>query len=91
MTQNEQKKPLIEFPCIFPVKVIGEARPGLFEDICRCAENTDPACRKDTFDQRPSGKGKYLAVTVRVRAESQPQLDSLYEALGRIPGVRFVL
>jgi len=40
---------------------------------------------------RASQGGKYLSVTVTVTARSQVQLDALYQALTRHPGVKFVL
>jgi putative lipoic acid-binding regulatory protein len=40
---------------------------------------------------RPSSTGKYLGVTITVRATSREQLDDLYRALTSHPMVKVVL
>ena len=40
---------------------------------------------------RPSAGGKYLAVTVTFTAQSQAQLDALYNELTRQPRVKMLL
>jgi putative lipoic acid-binding regulatory protein len=67
-----------EFPCSFPLKVIGLAGDD-FEAFAvslvrKHVSNVDPAA----VTSRPSRGGKYLAVTVTFVAESRPQLDALY-------------
>jgi len=77
MTDTENK-PLIEFPCSFPVKVMGKSHPD-FEACVEVIFNrhvTD--FNKNQISVRPSGKGNYSAITVTIEAKSQEQLDKIY-------------
>ncbi len=82
---------LLAFPCDFPIKVMGEARPGfaqaVMEVVLRHAPDFDPA----TMEMRKSRLGKYLSLTVTVRAESRLQLDELYRELCDHAMVKMVL
>ena len=68
----------IEFPCEFPIKVIGRDTPE-FRVLARVLiENhvgqiTDEAMRFNLSD-----KGNFVSVTVTVTASSQQQLDDIY-------------
>lgn len=82
---------LLEFPCDFPLKVMGAAVDGFAQTVagvvCRHAPDFDPA----TMAMRPSKAGNYLALTCTVRATSQAQLDALYRELSSHPMVKVVL
>ena len=78
---NEAPDALLQFPCEFPIKVMGKASgdfAGLVLEIVRrhCAE-----VGADALKVRPSRNGTYLAVTVSVSARDQAQLDALYTEL----------
>lgn len=80
MTDNVEK-PLLEFPCEFPIKVFGEN-----SDVFRAAvnaitdEHVDAAHHLNTREN--VGKGdKFLAFTVLIMAQNQAQLDAIYQAL----------
>jgi hypothetical protein len=82
---------LIEFPCEFPIKIMG-ARTDSFaqvvvEVVLRHAPDFDAA----SVEMRPSSKGNYLALTCTVRAVSREQLDALYRELTSHPMVKVVL
>ena len=88
---DENRTTLLEFPCDFPIKVMG-ARVDAFaqavvEVVLRHAPDFDPA----SVEMRPSSKGSYLALTCTIRAVSQPQLDALYRELSSHPLVKVVL
>ena len=51
----------------------------------------DPSFHAGKMEMRPSSQGKYLALTVTVRATSREQLDNLYRALSSHPMVKVVL
>lgn len=83
--------PLLEFPCDFPLKIMGAARDDFAQTIaalvCAHAPDFEPA----TIEMRPSRAGNYLSLTCTVRATSQAQLDGLYRALSAHPMVKIVL
>jgi len=82
---------LLEFPCEFPIKVMGETREGFAEAIVEVVKAHAPEFDGSRVDMRPSSTGKYLSLTCTVIATSKPQLDDLYRALTAHPMVKVVL
>lgn len=82
---------LIEYPCHFPIKVMGAAVPGFLETMVELARGFDPDFLGHTVEQRPSSSGTYLGLTLTVRVTSREQLDDLYRALTSHPMVKVVL
>ncbi len=82
---------LIEYPSLFPIKVLGERADGLVAAITSIARQFDPAFDASTVELRESKGGKYLGVTITVTATSREQLDELYRTLSTHPMVRVVL
>jgi putative lipoic acid-binding regulatory protein len=82
---------LLDFPCDFPIKVMGRKAPGfaqaMTDIVRRHAPDFDPA----TVEMRPSRQGRYLSITCVVRATSREQLDALYQELCDHPWVVMVL
>ena len=88
---DEAKESLIEYPCDFPIKVMGVAQDGFLEAICAVALAHDPEFTPEKVTTRPSSKGNYLAITITVRAINREQLDNVYLALSGHPMVKMVL
>jgi putative lipoic acid-binding regulatory protein len=86
-----RKDSLIEYPCRFPIKVMGQRQDGLVHAITHTAKQFDPAFDATTIELRESSGGKYLGVTITVHATSREQLDALYQALSTHPLVKVVL
>ena len=82
---------LLEFPCDFPLKIIGFQRAGYAQSILEVVKRHAPDYDGGTMEMRPSSKGKYLSLTCTVRAISQQQLDDLYRELCDHPMVVKVL
>ena len=86
-----KRETLLEFPCDFPLKIMGAANAGfaqaIVEVVLKHAPDFDPA----SVEMRPSKAGNYLSLTCTVRATSQAQLDALYLELTSHPMVRVVL
>ena len=70
----------LEFPLIFPLKVIGRNADD-FEGFVLSVVKTHAPLSARTVTTRPSHGGKYLAVTVTFTAESREQLDAIYQEL----------
>ena len=81
----------LEFPCAFPIKIMGRRQDGfaqLIADIVvRHAPDFDPA----SLEMRTSSAGNYLSLTATVNATSREQLDDLYRDLVAQPMVAMVL
>lgn len=82
---------LIEYPSLFPIKVMGTKVDGLVHAITVIAEHFDPTFDASTIELRESKGGKYLGVTITVTATSREQLDELYRTLSTHPMVKVVL
>ncbi|WP_374319094.1 YbeD family protein [Aquabacterium sp.] len=89
--QNKPRETIIEFPCAFPIKVMGLHEITFVEAIVAVVQQHDPGFDAATLEHRPSSSGKYLGLTVTVTATSQEQLDNLYRALTSHPQVKYVL
>lgn len=79
--QIAEEESLIEFPCNFPVKVMGAAIPEFHQRMIEIASQHDPRFNTDEIKLRHSKTGKYTSLTLNIHAENRPQLDALYQAL----------
>lgn len=82
---------LFEFPCDFPIKVMGKAHPDFTETIVSVVRQFDASFDATRVEIRPSSGGNYTGLTVTVRAHSREQLDDIYRALTGHPMVKVVL
>jgi uncharacterized protein len=82
---------LIEYPCDFPIKVLGRTQAGFAQTVLDIVRAHAPDFDGTSMDMKTSKQGKYLSVTCVVRANSRQQLDALYRALCDHPMVVMVL
>lgn len=82
---------LIEYPCAFPIKVMGMHVPGFEEAIVSVTRQFDDRFDPSLIERRPSRTGQYLGLTITITATSRQQLDDLYRALTAHPMVKVVL
>ncbi len=85
------EKTLIEFPCDFPIKVMGASRDGFAQAMLDVVRRHAPDFDGAAMEIRPSRAGNYLSLTCTVRATSKAQLDALYRELTGHPWVKIVL
>ena len=77
MTMHEEET-LFEFPCDFPIKVMGRAEPGFDALVVELVRKHCPDLHEGAVSVRPSKGGKWVSVTVTMRAQSKSQLDAIY-------------
>ena len=82
---------LIDYPCDFPIKILGHTRAGFAQAVLEVVQRHAPDFDGAAMEMRPSKKGKYLSVTCVIRATSRGQLDRLYRELCDHPMVVMVL
>lgn len=85
------KTTLIEFPCYFPIKIIGNNSPVFLEEIRQIAVTHFPDIKEDALTHKMSKDSNYLAITITVFAENQDMLDAFYRAVTQHPEVKMVL
>ena len=88
---TDERASLIEYPSLFPIKVMGANDPAFEQAVVDIARRFDPGYDRATLELRPSSGGKYLGLTLHVTATSREQLDDLYRALSGHPLVKVVL
>ncbi|CAM5528334.1 DUF493 family protein [Eoetvoesiella caeni] len=72
---------LIEYPSLFPIKVMGKTHPDFAQTLTELVRQFDPEFDAATVEMRPSKNGNYIGLTFTVKATSRQQLDDLYRAL----------
>jgi len=83
--------PKIEFPCAYPIKVMGIASEDFQQDILALVQRHAPEVSEKHVKVRPSNKGNYLAITVTIEATGIDQLSVLFEDLKAHTSVKMVL
>ena len=91
MTEQTQNTSLIEFPCVFPIKVMGAVHPDFERAVLAAVREHAPDTEEKHMTVRPSSKGNYTAATVSVNVENQEQLDNIYRTLTGHELVKVVL
>ncbi len=90
MSNANPESPL-QFPCEFPIKAFGLGGDDFARLVADIARRHAPDLTEAAVSSRPSKGGKYLAVTVTIRAENKDQLDSIYRDLSACPEVVMAL
>jgi len=83
--------PLIDFPCDFPIKVMGETQDTFSQTIIDLIQTIVPSFNAAHVEMKASSAGKYISLTCTVHVVSQEQLDSIYRLLSSNPLVKFAL
>jgi putative lipoic acid-binding regulatory protein len=82
---------LIEYPCDFPIKILGKTQAGFAQAVLAIVRAHAPDFDGSTMEMKTSKQGKYLSITCFIRATSREQLDGLYRTLCDHPMVVMVL
>lgn len=88
---SSPRESLIEYPSLFPIKVLGNKVDGMVHAITQIAHQFDPTFDASTIELRESKAGNYLGVTLTITATSREQLDEIYRTLSTHPMVKVVL
>ena len=81
----------MDFPCSFPIKIIGINSPSFVADIEAITRTHYPDIHIDAIRKKHSPKANFIAITVTVNAEDQATLDALYLELTKHPDIKMVL
>ncbi len=85
------KRPELEFPCDYPIKVIGKEHPSFREITLEVVARYDAELDLNRVEERSSRKGNYLSITVWITATGKPQLEGIFEDLKATGMVTMVL
>lgn len=71
----------LEFPCEFPIKAMGPAKPDFVLRVLELVREHVPDVDENRVATASSRRGNYVSVTVTVTATSKDQLDAVYRSL----------
>jgi len=91
MADDSAIETLIEFPCDFPIKVMGETHAAFTAEIIKSIQTVLPNFDASYIEMRGSSGGKYISLTCTVYVTSKTQLDNVYRALTGHPMVKVAL
>ncbi|MET0204183.1 MAG: DUF493 domain-containing protein [Casimicrobiaceae bacterium] len=86
-----QQPSALEFPCAFPIKIMGRTQHGFAQAVVEVVRKHAPDFDAAALEMRASKAGNWLSVTATVNATSREQLDNLYRELVAHPMVKMVL
>lgn len=86
-----EKKTLLEFPCDFPIKIIGKNTTNFPIDITDITRKHFPQTEDDAINFQRSENGNYLSITIVLYVHDQKTLDTLYRELTQHVDVKMVL
>lgn len=89
-TPGEQDS-LIEFPCDFPIKIMGDTRDDFTAKIVQVIQQHLPDFQPNNIEMRASSGGKYISITATVYVTNKLQLDAIYMSLTAHEYVKVVL
>jgi len=82
---------LIEFPCHFPIKIIGEAHQDFIQIITKLLKKHVHDFINKNIESKMSSEGKFISLTCTIYVTSKQQLDLIYKDLSSHPMTKFVL
>ena len=82
---------LLEFPCDFPIKVVGRREDGFAQAVSEIVQRRAEDFVASTLEMRTSRNARFLSLTATITARSRAQLDALYRELSGHPLVMMVL
>ncbi len=69
---------LMQFPCQFPIKMMGRDTPSFHQITRSLIEKHVGKLDESAVKSNVSEKGNFVSITVTVTATSQQQLDEIY-------------
>lgn len=90
MIEMTEQPSLIEYPCDFPIKIMGRSQKGFTQATLGIVKSHAPDFDENTLEVRVSRNGTYLSLTCTIWATSRAQLDALYQELHDHPMVMMV-
>ncbi len=88
---QDNEPPKIEFPCDYPVKVLGRSSDSFHGVVLDVFHRHAPGFDETRVAVRDSSKGTFTAITVVITATGKDQLEALHRDLLATGQVQMVL
>jgi putative lipoic acid-binding regulatory protein len=82
---------LLEFPCRFPIKMMGRESESFRRDAIELVERHTGRIDDADITEAASSKGNFVSITVTITATSRQQLDDIYRDLSASEAVLVAL
>ena len=76
-----QEQSLLQFPCSFPIKVMGRSGDTFEFEVVQIMRRHVPNLAEGAISRRDSKQNNYAALTITIEAQSREQLDAIYQDL----------
>ena len=76
---SDESGSAIEFPCLFPIKLMGRHMPEFADTARAIVERHAGAVADEAVQSALSRNGRFVSITVTIMATSQQQLDAIYQ------------
>lgn len=87
----ENEPPKIEFPCDYPIKVLGRQNANYRTTVLEVFTRHAPGFDAELITERVSRKGSFVSLTITITATGPAQLDALHKDLIATGVVQMVL
>ena len=86
-----QDPPKIEFPCDYPIKVLGRSSDAFESIIFEVFERHAPGFDQEGMTVNASSKGTFTSLTITITATGPDQLQALHQDLLATGHVKMVI
>jgi len=91
MSEQDQQETLLEFPCDYAIKAMGQTSEQLDAVVVEIVRRHVDDIAEGAVSTKQSSGGKFTSITVTIRATSKPQLDAIYQELSSHELIKYVL
>ena len=88
---SEQEPPKIEFPCDYPIKVMGHQTSEFRGIVLEVMRKHAGEINESQVTERASAKGTFVSITVTIIATGKDQIEIIFEDLKATGAVKMVL
>lgn len=88
---NTDNPPKIEFPCAYPIKVMGAAAPDFKACILDVLQETNTSYLENSVSIADSRNGRFQSIRITITAQSKEHLEQLHANLKATGRVQLVL
>ena len=91
MSEEKSLESLIDFPCDFPIKILGKDSDIFENTVSKIMAQHDQKYSKIKVKKNNSKNKNYIALTWVVNVNNRDELDNIYRDLSKEKNILFVL
>tara|TARA_B100000579_G_scaffold432891_1_gene450615 strand:- start:1107 stop:1382 length:276 start_codon:yes stop_codon:yes gene_type:complete len=91
MSEEKSRESLIDFPCEFPIKILGKDSDIFENTVSKIMAQHDQKYSKIKVKKNNSKNKNYIALTWVVNVNNRDELDNIYRDLSKEKNILFVL